>query len=87
MNPFVTFNINDYVQVRLTEHGRACLRKQYYELAVAYKGNPPFAYSPPKEVDGWSRWQAWELMRDLGPHFSHGGDVPFETTIRIENTK
>ena len=82
---FVTFNINDYVQVRLTDRGRACLRENYDKLNAAYGGKLHFNHTPPKEdKDGWSRWQAWSLMQDLGPHISMGMNPPFETTIRVE---
>ena len=82
---FVTFNINDYVQVRLTDRGRACLRENYDKLNAAYGGKLTFKHTPPKEdKDGWSRWQAWSLMQDLGPHISMGMNPPFETTIRVE---
>jgi hypothetical protein len=82
---FVTFNINDYVQVRLTDRGRACLRENYDKLNAAYGGKLTFKHTPPKEdKDGWSRWQAWSLMQDLGPHISMGMNPPFEPTIRVE---
>ncbi|MBE2181411.1 MAG: hypothetical protein IAE97_13165 [Chthoniobacterales bacterium] len=82
---FVAFNVNDYVQVRLTDYGRQCLRDNYEKPKAAYAGKLGFDYSPPKEdKDGWSRWQAWSLMKDLGPHISMGMNPPFETTIRIE---
>lgn len=82
---FVTFNVNDYVQVRLTDRGRVCLRENYDKLNAAYGGKLPFNHTPPKEdKDGWSRWQAWSLMQDLGPHISMGMKPPFEMTIRVE---
>ena len=82
---FVDFNINDYVQVKLTPYGRACLQKNYNELNAAYGGRLPFKHSPPTEdKDGWSRWQAWSLMADLGKHIAMGMNPPFETTIRVE---
>ena len=81
----VEFNINDHVMVKLTPYGRACLKKNYDELNAAYGGRLPFKHSPPTEdKDGWSRWQAWSLMADLGKHISMGMNPPFETTIRVE---
>jgi hypothetical protein len=82
---FVEFNVNDYVQVKLTDRGRACLRENYDKLNAAYAGKLSYLLTPPKEdKDGWSRWQAWSLMKDLGPHISMGMQPPFETTIRVE---
>ena len=82
---FVAFNINDYVQVKLTDYGRQCLREHYDKRNAAYGGKLSFKHTPPQEdKDGWSRWQAWSLMKDLGPHISMGMNPPFETTIRVE---
>ena len=82
---FVAFNINDYVQVKLTAYGRKCLRDNYDKLNAAYGGQLPFKHSPPTEdKDGWSRWQMWSLMADLGEYISMGMNPPFETTIRVE---
>lgn len=81
----VTFNINDYVQVRLTDRGRNCLRENYERLKAAAGGHIGFDFKlPTEDQDGWSRWQAWDLMHQLGPHISAGFDLPFETTIRVE---
>lgn len=85
VRPFIEFNVNNHVLVKLTDHGRACLRKNYDDLNAACGGKLGFKFALPKEdKDGWSRWQAWSLMSDLGPHISIGMNPPFETTIRIE---
>ena len=82
------FNINDKVRVKLTAHGRACLERNHVEF-WARTGRPaPYAYTPPKEdADGWSEWQMWSLMHELGPHTHMGVLVPFETTIQIVERK
>lgn len=42
-------------------------------------------YIPPVEdSDGWSSWQLWNLMQELGPHIYIGCEIPFETTIEFE---
>ena len=75
----MNFNINDKVRVRLTEKGRAALIKQHDDY---FEGRVP--YSPPKEdADGWSEWQLWSLMQDLGHLCRLGIDPPFETIIQI----
>lgn len=76
----IEFNLNDYVQVRLTDLGR-CLHEQEHEMLSTHASAP---YKPPEELDGWSRWQAWRLMELFGQHMHNGCNVPFETTIRIE---
>ena len=85
---FAEFNINDYVQVRLTKYGKECLRKNYDALAANFGGKLPFAFRPPTEdKDGWSRWQAWRLLEQLGKYTGIGFTPPFETTIRIEGLR
>lgn len=71
-------NVNDTVQVRLTDLGR--------ETHKAYWG--PFSagnYRPVKvDGDGWAEFQLWDLMAVFGPKIRMGMDVPFETTIRVK---
>lgn len=66
------FNINHYVRVKLTDHGRGLLAQMQYA--------PPFT----EDADGWSEWQLWELMRTFGPHVYMGGNLVFETVIEIK---
>ena len=82
---WVEFNINDHVYVKLTEFGHECLRKNHEALwADSRIVNVP-AYTPPQEDGcGWSRWQLWKLMQELGPYITLGEQTPFDTTIRIE---
>jgi hypothetical protein len=69
----VPFNINHYVWVKLTPHGRECAR--YRRLTFT------------EDADGWSRWQLWELMNGFGSDLYMGHSrLPFETDIRIEVT-
>jgi len=82
----IKFNINSYVRVRLTDYGRALHRKKHDELneRLAARGYKPFvSYSPPKEEDGWSKWQMWHLMETFGRHVGLGVSSPFETEIEI----
>lgn len=79
------FNINNSVRVKLTEYGRECLRKNHNQLFEGSTVRPE--YSPPKEdADGWSEWQLWCLMSEIGPHISLGFNPPFETEIEILET-
>lgn len=77
----IEFNINEHVLIKLTDAGRKILEAQHAKLyAPAH-----VPYTPPKEVDGWSEWQLWDLMSTFGPCMHLGmHQVPFETTIRIE---
>lgn len=78
------FNINENVKVRLTDYGRR-LHKENWSRLVAMAGRPKgWDYSPPKEdAEGWSEWQLWTLMQELGPHIHMGGDNPFDLEIEI----
>ena len=80
----MNFNVNDKVRVKLTDFGRQALARQHVEFWARTGRAAPYAHTPPKEdADGWSEWQLWSLMQDLGPHISLGGPVPFETTIQL----
>lgn len=77
-----TFNINDYVRVRLTPVGRR-IHQEYWEKIYI---RPYAPYEPPEEDEqGWSKWQLWELAHIFGASLYNGGKVPFETTIKLED--
>lgn len=81
----VDFNINNYILVKLTDIGRAELRRQHDELYNRIgKSDSGLYIRPAEDADGWSKWQLWGLMNSLG-HMCHiGFDPPFQTTIRFE---
>lgn len=82
------FNINDMVLVKLTDVGREILKRQHVEFWAGTGRPAPHEYTPTAEdAEGWSRWQLWCLMQDLGPHVGNGLPLPFETTIRIVEPK
>ncbi len=78
-----SFNINHYVWVRLTDRGRAILAEQHDELSARLAYAHP--YTPVTEDEnGWSKWQLWSLMHELGgDHCRMGPTTPFETEIRF----
>lgn len=77
------FNINDKVRVKLTDHGRKVLESDHNKFWK--KVGKEVMYIPPVEdSDGWSSWQLWNLMQELGPHIYIGCEIPFETTIEFE---
>lgn len=73
------FNINNYVSVKLTDRGRD-IHTNYWRGILPRREPVPAVV----EVDGWSRWQMWELMHIFGSHCFNGCDPPFETEIEIE---
>lgn len=80
---WIDFNINHKVRVQLTDAGRAALKKGHADLfgPIAFK----HPWTPPEEdAEGWSKWQLWDLMQQLGHRCFMGGPVPFYTTIQIQ---
>lgn len=85
MNTLQDFNVNDDVQVQLTDYGRECLRRNHDEIVSLCGGYDPFPLKLPKEdANGWSQWQLWELMNKFGKYMCNGCTIPFNTIIRIE---
>jgi len=83
MSKTIEFNLNRYIQVQLTNKGRAELKRQHDALYQDIPG--AHEYHPPKEdADGWSRWQAWCLFQVLGAELGWNSKLMFATTIRIE---
>lgn len=85
---WLPFNINQYVKVRLTDHGRELHRRLHDELMeklrLVYANWKSSGYDPTKEdADGWSEWQAWVLMQTFGPHVYNGCKPCFETIIQV----
>lgn len=79
----IKFNINNYVRVKLTPLGREIHRKQHEDLNNQFPAARLTYRAPEEDADGWSKWQAWELMRTFGNDVWNGCKVPFETTIEI----
>ena len=78
-----TFNLNNKVRVRLTDHGRAALMTDH--VLFWAKAGRSMPYTPPKEdADGWSEWQLWRLMSALGNHIGVGLENVIETNIELE---
>ena len=79
----IDFNVNHEVMVKLTDYGRDKLRRDYDEMMAAYP-KLTHEYSAPKEDnEGYSKWQLHSLMSRLGGFMLMGGDLPFETEIKI----
>ena len=77
------FNVNDKVRVKLTDRGREALRANHDQLFSNLKEKAPPFTLPKEDADGWSEWQLWCLMAELGPHLTMGMFPPFETEIEI----
>lgn len=80
----ITFNINQPVRVKLTNLGRRILEDQHHNFYLE-NNLPPKPYKPPKEdVEGWSSHPLWYLMEAFGSYVKIGAELPFDTTIEIE---
>lgn len=69
-----TYNINDKIKVKLTEHGKAILRNEVADTMRKLKNlNLPDDYFPyPEDEDGYTEFQLWNFMRIFGSHFWNG---------------
>jgi len=83
----MTFNINDNVKVRLTEHGHEILKQQYDEAVNRCHALKSMLFERYQEdADGWAEFALWDLMGRFGASMANGGEIPFNTTIRIEHS-
>jgi hypothetical protein len=84
MDECLSFNINDEVEVRLTEAGKRIYRQYHGE--ISRKASWGIAIREPQEQEGWSCFQMWVLMKIFGPHMRMGTpEAPFEENeIRLK---
>lgn len=77
-----TFNVNEYVSVRLNELGHAVIVRNRKDFMARH---PNVRLSMPvPDADGYVRFPLWELMQLFGEHMGLGKPVPFETEMRLE---
>ena len=80
-----SFNINNTVKVKLTEHGKQMLERDHIEFWGGRGMLDKFPYQPPKEdEDGYVKFQLWSLMYQLGKYCGLGREMPFDTVILID---
>lgn len=78
----VSFNINNYVYVRLNKLGLAELKRQNDERLKGGHKVGEFE-APYEDAEGWSRWQGHSLMARFGHMMGCGKQLPFDVDIRI----
>jgi len=81
MKGYTEFNINNYVYVKLTDHGYEVYNKYYKKIPKEYNISIP---EIEKDENGFSKWQLWQLMLIFGSSCGNGFTNPFETTIYFE---
>jgi hypothetical protein len=77
----IPFNVNQYVWVRITPHGRAVMLQN--ELRI-WPDGCPYKWERTTDERGFTRWQLWELMHEFGRSMGNGLPVPFETEIEFQ---
>lgn len=83
----MTFNINDKVKVRLTEHGHEILKQQYNTAVEQCPALKMFKFERyHSDADGWSEFTIWDLMKRFGASMGNGWEMPFDAVIRIEHS-
>lgn len=71
------FNINDYVKVKLTKEGETIYTCHYRDIGIE-------PIKVPKDLDGFTNFQLWNLLQIFGQHIGMCTVLPFETTIQID---
>lgn len=80
--PTMDFNINYSVLVKLNQRGLDELKRQYDDLRSKVTSLPE--WEPPKtDEDGYTKFQLWSLMKELGHLCGLGLEPPFDTKIKI----
>ena len=78
----VSFNINEYVKVKLNESGLNELERQHEELRQRLLSVGEFR--PPKvDEDGYSKFQMHDLMKRLGHTCMLGVEPAFDANIKF----
>lgn len=82
---WMPFNLNQYVKVRLTDHGRQHHYDQWLELASNMRSWPKERYVRPKvDADGYCKWQMHDLMQIFGSKVGVGFPLMFEPQVLLE---
>lgn len=73
------YNINHKIKVKLTEHGKAILRRDLID-SMSMLSNLRFdSYACyPEDEDGYITFQLWDFMRIFGSHFWLGEPLIIE---------
>lgn len=79
------FNVNDYVNVKLTKRGHEIINNLRSGLSTSIPTHDWSNYLA--DTDGWLKIQLWRLMELFGPHMGPGAAIPFETTIELLEQK
>lgn len=83
------FNVNNFVRIKLTEHGVSILKDRLAPVATIMKesveANLDVLY--PTWRTGQITMQMWDFCNTFGKYMHNGSRVPCETTIEIDGEK
>ena len=74
-----TFNINDFIKVKLTEHGYNAHVLHYKKYLGENFNNKYFL--PMVDEDGFTKYQLWEFINIFGEHMFMGEDQLIEDNL------
>ena len=83
---FICFSMNQNVKVKLTTFGIEKLKEKHDKIRAYAPGLGEFKI-PGTDFNGYSTFQLWELMEDIGEYWGMGKRLPFETTIYFGDTQ
>lgn len=79
------FNINEYVWVKLTPHGKNIFYKHYSVIYDQLKNlDLPTLELPESDEQGFRKFQMWDLMNIYGNYMVMGSENPFNLEIYFE---
>jgi hypothetical protein len=79
--PWLPFNLNNCVRVKLTDEGRAYVAAKD---AMFRASHGVLLVRPVESADGWSEWQMWELMQTFGDDIFMGGPHYLDMNVLID---
>ena len=78
------FNINNYVEIKLTQYGKDILKEKEDKIFTEYPSLKEYLYKYKVNNTGYLKLQLWEVMNIFGDHLGYGLQNPFEMKIRME---
>ena len=73
----ITFNINQYIKVKLTDKGKEVIQNDYDRLCAAYP-NADFKPVYLEDDEGYTKFQLWDFMRLFGEYMYCGSPCYIE---------
>ena len=80
------FNINNYVEIKLTQYGKDILKEKEDKIFTEYPSLKEYLYKYKVNNRGYLKLQLWEVMSIFGDYLGNGCDTPFEMDIKIKSS-